>query len=56
MEPAFFDQLCGAVARSMGVEPDEKASRAFFSALDTDEVGTCNVWAMSALPLSEATL
>lgn len=42
VEPAFFEQLCGAVARSMGVEPDEKASRAFFSALDTDEVGISN--------------
>ena len=37
--PKFFDQLCQAMAKSMGIESDEKSSKEFFAALDTDKVG-----------------
>lgn len=36
--PKFFDQLCKAMAKSMGTESEEKSNRFFFAALDTDKV------------------
>lgn len=36
--PAFFGQLCQAIAKSMGIEPNEEDKKALFSALDTDKV------------------
>ena len=37
--PKFFEQLCQAMAKSMGSESDENANSDFFAALDTDKVG-----------------
>lgn len=37
--PKFFNQLCQAMGKSMGIESDEKANEIFFAALDTDKVG-----------------
>lgn len=38
VSPEFFDQLCQAMAKSMGIESDGKSSKEFFAALDTDKV------------------
>ncbi len=35
--PKFFEQLCQAMAKSMGAESDENANKHFFAALDTDK-------------------
>ncbi|CAM9107723.1 unnamed protein product, partial [Hapterophycus canaliculatus] len=35
--PKFFEQLCEAMAKSMGIESDDKANQSFFGALDTDK-------------------
>lgn len=37
--PKFFNQLCQAMGKSMGIESEEKANEPFFAALDTDKVG-----------------
>lgn len=37
--PTFFNQLCQAMGKSMGVESDDKVNEIFFATLDTDKVG-----------------
>lgn len=39
IEPAFFEQLCQALAKSMDTESSETANTALFSAFDKDKVG-----------------
>lgn len=36
--PKFFDQLCQAMAKSMGIESNETSNKDFFATLDTDKV------------------
>lgn len=38
VSPKFFDQLCQAMAKSIGTEVNEIANKEFFAALDTDKV------------------
>lgn len=42
IDPVFFEQLCKAMATSMGIETNEKNNKALFSAFDTDKVGDDN--------------
>lgn len=38
VSPKFFNQLCQAMAKSIGTEANEVANKEFFAALDTDKV------------------
>lgn len=40
IDAVFFEQLCQAMATSMGIEASEKNNKALFSAFDTDKVNT----------------
>lgn len=39
IEPAFFEQLCQALAKSMDTESSETTNKALFSVFDKDKVG-----------------
>lgn len=39
MGPAFFEQLCQALAKSMDTESSEAANKTLFSVFDKDKVG-----------------
>lgn len=40
IDAVFFEQLCQAMAKSMGIEANEKNNISLFSAFDSDKVNT----------------